>query len=112
MLEISCYIFICSPLYLLTIRNIWHYFYLEYYLEFITIIPSLSHSVSQMIVLQSEPLGYSPAIPDLVVTIVAVLISESACGCVSKRTRVLFHSFLSHFLTRYYLQNTDLYIHS
>ena len=36
--------FICSPLYLLTIRNTWHYFYLEYYLEFITIIPSLSHT--------------------------------------------------------------------
>ena len=86
-------------LYLLTIRNTWHYFYF---------IPSLSHSVSQMIVLQSEPLRYSPAIPDLVVTIVAVLILESACGCVSKHTQVLFHSFLYHFLTKYYLWNMDL----
>jgi len=30
-----------------------------------------------MIVLQSEPLGYSPAIPDLVVMIVAVLIRKA-----------------------------------
>src|SRR5882762_1259474 len=107
-MEISCYIFICSPLYLLTTRDTWNYSYLEYYFNFLTIILSLSHPVSQMIVLQSEPLSYSPAIPDLVVTIVAVLISESACGCVSKRTRVLFHSFLYHFLTKYYLRNTDL----
>ena len=64
--------FICSPLYLLTIGNTWHYSYLEYYFDFLIIIPSLSHSASQMIVLQSEPLGYSPAIPDLVVMIVAV----------------------------------------
>ena len=92
-----------SVLYLLTIRKTWHYCYLEYYCDFLTIILSLSHSVLQMIVLQSEPLNYSLAIPDLVVTIVAVLNLESACGCVSKCMGVLFHLFLYHFLTKYYL---------